>query len=473
MKMCRRLLFTVLICLALIGTSESQEDWPHWMGERRDGVWRETGMLDSFPDSGPAILWRSEIGSGYGGPAVVGQDIYLMDRIKDAGKGGEVENNIRKAGQIPGAERILCIEKDSGKTKWSYSYDCPYSIAYPTGPRCTPAVSGNEVYSLGAMGNLICLDRQRGTILWQKDLVAEYGAQPPLWGFSSHPLVDGEQLIVPVGGQGTAIVSFDRKTGREKWRALSTLDVAYAPVQIMEQDGQRQLIFWHGEGVDSLNPETGEHYWNIKFPEEKNPSITSIATPRIMGNQIFISEYYKGSLLLEVSSNPPGVQEIWRSYQTDPRHLTALNSMMTTPVIKDGLVYGIGYNRKGEGVFRCLELGTGKMQWTQEDWMSDKPLMFATAFIVENEEKYFMFNDQGELMIVHLSPDGLKESGRAKILEPTGVARGRKVVWSHPAFSDGKMVVRNDKEIACVDLRKAPNVDGPTPPSSPGHLPAP
>ena len=473
MKTCSVCSRSILLCLALASYTIAVEDWPHWMGERHDGVWRESGLIDSFPAEGPAVLWRSEVGSGYGGPAIVGRDIYLMDRIKDAGKGGEVENNIRKAGEIPGSERVLCIDMETGKTKWSHQYDRPYNIAYPTGPRCTPTVVEDRVFTLGAMGDLICLDRHDGTVIWQKDLIVEYGAKPPLWGFSSHPVVDGDQVIVPVGGEGTAIVSFDRDTGQENWRALTTVDVAYAPVRIMELDGERQLIFWHGEGVDSLNPETGEHYWNIKFPEEKNPSITSIATPRIVGNQIFISEYYKGSLLLEVSSNPPGVQEIWRSYKTDPRHEKALNSMMTTPVIKDGLVYGIGYNRKGEGVFRCLELETGEMRWTRDDWMSDEPLMFATAFIVENDDKYFMFNDNGELMIVDLSPAGLTERGRAKILEPTGVARGRKVVWSHPAFSGGRMLVRNDKEIVCVDLRKATTVDGPTPPSAPGLLPAP
>ncbi|MCH2180898.1 MAG: PQQ-binding-like beta-propeller repeat protein, partial [Mariniblastus sp.] len=400
MKIFRDPWLSVLLGLTLVSTSDSQEDWPHWMGERHDGIWRESGMIDSFPDQGPSILWRSEVGAGYGGPAIVGQEIYLMDRIKDAGKGGAVENDIRKAGEIAGSERVLCIDMESGQTKWAYQYDCPYNIAYPTGPRCTPTVAENYVYTLGAMGDLICLDRQRGTVVWQKDLMAEYGAKPPLWGFSSHPVVDGDQLIVPVGGEGTAIVSFNRKTGQEKWRALTTVDVAYAPVRIMERDGQRQLIFWHGEGIDSLNPETGKHYWNVKFPEEKNPSITSIATPRIVGNRVFISEYYKGSLLLEVSSNPPAVKELWRSYQTDPRNETALNSMMATPVIKDGLVYGVGYNRKGEGVFRCLELETGKMKWARDDWMSDEPLMFATAFIVENDDKYFMFNDNGELMIV-------------------------------------------------------------------------
>lgn len=454
MKFSCCLLLTSLLCMVIVSSTQSMDDWPQWMGSRSDGVWRESGMIESFPDEGPKVLWRAEIGAGYGGPAIVGQDCYLMDRIKDAGKGGEVENDIRKAGEILGSERILCIDMGSGKIKWSHQYDRPYNIAYPTGPRCTPTVVGDLVYTLGAMGDLLCLERHTGTVVWQKDLLKDFEAKPPLWGFSSHPMVDGDQLIVPVGGEGTAIVSLDRKTGQENWRALTTSDVAYAPVRIMELDGQRQLIFWHAEGIDSLNPDSGEHYWNIKFPDEKNPSVTSIATPRLIGNKIFISEYYKGSLLLEVASHPPSVKEVWRSYKTDPRHETSLNSMMATPVIKDGCVYGIAYNGKGQGIFRCLDLETGAMKWTRDDWMADKPLMFATAFIVENEDKYFMFNDDGELMIVTLAPAGMKELGRAKILEPTGVARGRKVVWSHPAFSNGKMLVRNDHELVCVDLRK-------------------
>lgn len=437
--------------------AQAVDDWPQWMGPRMDGVWRETGLIDSFPESGPPILWRQKIGPGYSGPSVVGDRLYVMDRTADQRQGADVENGIKKAGEIAGGERILCLNTDTGETVWQHTYDCPYDIAYPTGPRCTPVVDGNRVYTLGAMGHLKCLNANDGTVVWEHLLTEVYETQPPAWGYASHPIVDGPRLIVPVGGKGSAVVAFDKLTGREIWHRLTTSDIAYAPLVFFESGGERQLIFWHGDGVDSLNRRTGEPYWHVTWPEQKaQPQATTIITPRIVGNQIFFSEFYKGSLLLEIGSDPPSVKEIYRTFATDPRHRQSLNALMTTPVVRDGHLYGV----TGMGEFRCIGWNTGTMVWTRKDWMRKKPIIFATLFIVENGDRYFMFNDLGELMLVHLTPEGIDELGRASILEPTGVARGRKVVWSHPAFSNGRMYARNDEEIVCVDLRKK-DPDGP------------
>jgi hypothetical protein len=234
----------------------------------------------------------------------------------------------------------------------------------------------------------------------------------------------------------------------------------YAPEGTNEE---RQLIFWHADGITSLNPESGQEYWFVKFPEERNASQTAIATPVFAGNQLLISEFYKGSLLLEIGSNPPSVTEKWRQFKINPRLDDALNSMMATPIIQDGFIYGNAFNRRGQGVFRCHELATGAMKWSMEDWIGEKPLVFATGFIVPNGDKCFIFNDVGELMIGKFSPAGFEELDRAKLLEPTSVARGRDVVWSHPAFAHGHLFVRNDKEIICVDLKKP----SPTNPSQP------
>lgn len=433
------------------------DDWPRWMGPGMDGVWHETDTVDQFPDAGPPVLWRKEIGSGYAGPSVVGDQLFVMDRISknEERTGDKVENNIKKAGPIIGGERVRCLNTKTGEEVWSHSYDCEYKIAYPTGPRCTPAVAGDQVFTLGAMGRLICFNKADGEIVWEKELTSEYEAKPPVWGYASHPLVDGEMLLVPVGGKGSGVVAFNKNTGEEIWRAVTTMDICYAPLALFEPDGvERQLIFWHAEGITSLNPQTGDEYWNVKFPEERNPSQTAIATPMLSGNQLLIAEFYKGSLLLEIGSNPPSVTEKWRQHKMNPKGDDALNAMMATPLIKDGFAYGIGYNGRGQGVMRCTELATGAMKWSKGDWLAKKPVAFATAFIVRNGEKYFLFNDIGELMIGKLTPDGFEELDRAKLLEPTSVARGRDVVWSHPAFADGKMFVRNDQEIICVDLRK-------------------
>lgn len=417
-----------------------------------DGVWKETGIIQEFPEGGPEVLWRAEVGGGYGGPAYANGKVYVMDRTKDT-RGGSVENGIRAAGEISGGERIQCIDADTGEVVWSHEYDCPYNIAYPTGPRCTPAIDGDHVYTLGAQGDLICFHAEFGDVVWKKKLLDEYAAKPPAWGFASHPLIDGDRLFVPVGGDGSALVAFDKSTGEEIWRSGTTRDVGYAPLVIFEQGtAPPQLIFWHAEAVVSLNPETGEEYWTVTFPDERNPSDTTIATPRIIGDRLLISEFYKGSLMLRIKADPPGVEELWRTHKTDPRHATSLNSMMTTPVIQGEHAFGIAYVGRGEGVLRCIRLEDGVAVWSEESWMEEDPIVFATSFIVENQGRYIMFNDNGELMFANMTPEGFEEIDRAKILEPTSVARGRDVVWSHPAFADKKMFARNDKEIICVDL---------------------
>ncbi len=446
------------VCLILLPSAQLwADDWPHWMGPTRNGVWHESGMTERFPDEGPPIVWRHKIGAGYSGPSVAGGLVYLMDRIEDQEKGVGVENNIRNVGAIAGKERVLCLDGTTGTLKWQYVYSCAYSIAYPTGPRCTPAVDGNHVYTLGAMGDLHCFDRFTGEVVWHVELPKKYHVSPPPWGYASHPLVDGNQLLVPVGGEGTAVVSLDKRNGEELWRSGTTRDIGYAPLVIVSVHGERQLIFWHAEGVTSMSPTTGKEYWSIRFPDQPSPSVVTIVTPRYADGHLLVSDFYKGSLLLKLTASPPRVQEIWRSNREDPRSRQSINALMTTPAIADGHIYGIAYDGRGRGVFRCVELKTGKARWTKPDWLADQPLPFATAFPVRNADHFYLFADTGELLITRISPRGFEELARAKLLEPTSVARGRHVVWSHPAFANGTMYARNDKEIIAVDLRAGSN----------------
>lgn len=447
-------LISLSFALLLIPHSSSAraDDWPHWMGPNRDGVWKNDGILDEFPQDGATIVWRQSLGAGYSGPSVASGNVFVMDRTKDEGKGIETENNIQAAGELPGGERLLCLDRSNGHVKWEYAYDCPYNIAYPTGPRCTPAVDGDRVYCLGAMGHLACLSTSDGTVIWKKELTKEFKARPPLWGYASHPLVDGDTLIVPVGGEGSGVVAFDKMSGKEKWRAITTFDIGYSPLLIHESSEQeRQLIFWHGEGVHSLDPSSGSENWFVKFPGQKNPSCVTIATPLIINDRLLIAEYYKGAMLLEFDG-PNGIKEVWRSQTTDPRNRTSLNCMMATPLVKEGHAYGVCYNSRGGGILRCTHIESGKEIWSKDDWQASKALVFSNAFLTRCGDKEVLFNDLGELMICRLSPEGMTELDRAKIVDPTSAARGRDVVWSHPAYSDTQVFLRNDKEIVCVEL---------------------
>lgn len=428
------------------------DDWPRWMGPKMDGVWRETDLVESFPDGGPPVVWRQEVGGGYAGPSVADGRVYLMDRVKDSGKGVEVENDLRKHGLIPGGERVLCLDATDGKVVWEHSYDRPYKIAYPTGPRCTPIVDGDRVYTLGAMGDLICLQAVNGKVVWQQLLTEVYEAKPPVWGYAAHPLIVGDDLFVTVGGKDSAVVCLDKLTGQERWKTGNVSDIGYAPLVMYEDQGVAQLIFWSHDGVESLDPATGKQHWSVVYPETKQQAqATTIVTPQFVGNQLLVSEYFAGTLLLEVQSNPPGVKELYRSTNDDPKHEKSLNALMTTPFIENGYVYGV----TGEGVMRCFELTTNELKWSEVKPLGEKAAEFATCFIIKNGDRFILFNDQGELILANLTPEGYHEISRAKILEPSGAARGRSIVWSYPAFSNGCVFARNDKEIVCVSLKKS------------------
>ncbi|NBU41717.1 MAG: hypothetical protein EBS51_13140 [Planctomycetia bacterium] len=214
------------------------DDWPQWMGPRRDGVWREADVVEAIPAGGLPLRWRITVKAGYAGPAVANGRVYLMDYDR---REGTLANDPGGRSTLAGNERVLCIDAATGEIVWKHEYDCPYSISYAAGPRCTPTVADGRVYTLGAEGHLTCLDATTGAVTWKKDLRADYGAPTPIWGFCGHPLVEGDLLVCLVGGPGSVAVAFDRHSGREVWRAISASESGYCPPTMIESGGQRQL----------------------------------------------------------------------------------------------------------------------------------------------------------------------------------------------------------------------------------------
>jgi outer membrane protein assembly factor BamB len=413
----------------LLGTALFADDWPQWLGPRRDAVWRESGIVEKFPTNGPPVLWRTAMGAGYAGPIVAEGRVYVADR----------DANRR-------AERVLCLTEADGKLVWQYEYECPYSISYPAGPRVAPLVSGGKVWTLGAEGNLFCLDATKGTVLWSHELKKDYGIKAPMWGFAGHPLLDGNRLICLVGGQGSTAVAFDKDTGREIWRALSASEPGYSSPIIYEAGGKRQLILWDADAANSLNPETGEVYWSVPF---KCRAGMSIATPRKLGDLLFFTTFYSGSLMLRLDATRPTAAVAWRTTKVSEMDTTHLNAVMCTPVLEEGYIYGVC----SYGQLRCLKADTGERVWqTFQATTSGEPVRWANAFIVKHGSRFFLFNEKGDLIIAKLSPRGYEEISRAHLLAPTGEANGRAVLWSHPAFANRHVYARNDKEIICVDL---------------------
>ncbi len=419
------------------------DDWPQWLGPQRDAVWRETGIVEKFPTSGLKFRWRAPIGGGYSGPAVAEGRVYVMDR--QLGKGATNPANPFARGEIPGSERVLCLNEADGKILWQHEYNCPYTVSYASGPRATPTVHAGKVYTVGAEGNLVCLDAKKGALLWSRNFKKDFGVKTPTWGFAGHPLIDDKKLICLVGGVGSVAVAFDKDSGKELWRALSAKEPGYAPPMIYEFAGKRQLILWHPEAVNSLDPETGKVYWSYPLTRSIQSGMT-IPTPRQYGGQLYLTSFYNGSLMLRVGKDKPSL--VWASKKVSEKDTDGLHSVFATPIIEDGYIYGpCSY-----GQFRCLKADTGERIWETFEPTTGKSERWGNAFIVKNGERCFLFNEKGDLIIAKLSPEKYEEISRAHLLDPTNRDAGRLVVWSHPAFANKCVYARNDQEIVCVSL---------------------
>ncbi len=429
----------------------SADDWPEWRGRGRLGVWAETGIVERLPASGLRVSWRTPVHAGYAGPAVAGGRVFVTDARPTEGK---------RAHQM--IERASALDEATGRVLWTHEWQANYSglqLVYAIGPRATPTVDGDRVYVLGTMGVLVALDVSSGRVLWEKDYVRDFDAQVPTWGMAGAPLVDGDLLICLVGGEPDAkLVALDKRTGKEIWRALpSDSEPGYNQPIIIEAGGARQLILFHPKGISSLDPTTGRVYWEI--PHSVQMGIV-VATPIRNGPYLFVTSQYGGARMLKLADDKPAATVLWSGPgEQDPgmTHDTpnTLNSVISTPVLDGEYVYGID----NDGQLRCLAAETGKEMWKTDALLKERA-MYGTAFFVRNGDRYFINNDRGELVMAKLSPSGFQELSRATLIEPTHPYVRRRqsptVHWSHAAYANRHIVVRNDNEIVRLSLAAEP-----------------
>ena len=457
-------LFWSLVVIVVSTTVAAAEDWPQWLGPKRDGVWRETGLVEKFPEGGPKQVWKVEIGVGYAGPAVADGKVFVTDYVP--GDKAKLPNNGFAKGRFAGAERVICRDAATGKELWKHEYAVEYTVSYPAGPRCTPTVDGSFVYTLGAMGDLKCLRASNGEEVWAKNFMKDYDAGLPVWGFAAQPLVDGDKLICLVGGTNDRlVVAFDKKTGKELWASQSCLgDFGYSPPMIYEFGGKRQLVVWHTKAIVGLEPNTGKRIWRVEF--DVKAALTAPTARKVGTDKLFVTSFYNGSMLLKVTADKAEI--VWKSKARGemPDQTTDLSSIMCTPWVDGDHIYGVC----SYGQLRCIEANTGTRVWETmratrgartptkvaaepEPAESER---WSLAFIVPQGDRYFLFNEQGDLIIAKLSPKGYEETDRAHIIDPTNTmaGRGRLVVWMHPAFANKCVYARNDKELICVSLAK-------------------
>jgi outer membrane protein assembly factor BamB len=420
----------------------SAADWPQWMGPNRDDVWSETGLIEKFPEDGLHFLWRKPINGGFSGPAVAGGRVYVTDYVKSAGDDKPAPT---KRNDLQGKERILCLDAKSGEELWKHEYGCNYTISYPAGPRCTPTVDGGKVYTLGAMGDLFCLDAAKGDVIWSTNLPQAYNAPLPLWGYAGHPLVHKNLLICMAGGQNSAVVALDKESGKEVWRSLNTTEIGYSPPTMIEAGGSAQLLIFHGKSLNGLNPDSGELYWSEPLATAFGMAIMA---PRKDGDYLFAGGHNGKSIGLKLNATMPGVTKVWQGSRT-----LGLAPVSGTPFVENGVAYGID----GSGLFRAMRIATGEQLWSNSKPVNGRDdtrrgAREGATFVTKNADRFFIFGENGDLVIARLSPEKYEEVSRTKLLDPVGVGLGRDIVWSHPAYANQCVFARNDREIVCASL---------------------
>ena len=303
----------------------------------------------------------------------------------------------------------------------------------------TPFVDAGLVFTLGITGHLLCLDALKGTLVWRKDLAKEYSLieQPNL---TSCPLIEGDLLIALIGGKpGACVVAFDKRTGKEVWRALDDPPRSFSSPMLVSAGGQRQLIVWTPVSVTSLNPATGKTWWREELATRED---YGVATPVIRDDMMLIS-----GLMFQLDRDKPAASIMWPEKKPVAGRVLSHTSM---PMILDGNVFA----GKMGGRLICLDARTGKQLWE-----TDKVTGLAhcaTIHLTLNGDSVLLFTEQGNLIRARLTAAGYQEISRVHLIDPTYLFAGRKIVWTPPSFANRHVFARSDTELICASLEAMP-----------------
>ena len=422
----------LIACLLLpIAAPLTAADWPQWRGPNRDNAWTETGIVTSFPSTGLTPKWEAPVGFGFSTPIVSNGKVYLSDLV------------IQNSNLL---ERVLCFSARSGKRLWLTQHhtsapDWFFNPAQTRGPGSTPIIHQGRVYAISLFMVLQCLDARTGTLIWKRDLATDY--QIPPSSLDASPLLDGNLLIVPLGGKPAAgIVAFDLQTGREVWKALDQAASWSSPVIVLA-GGRRQLVVWMRQSVTSLNPTNGAVYWSEPTVSGGSPGFSAVSTPVLHGDRLLVS-----GLMFQLDRNQPTAKVLWPDTPSGTRRILSDTS---TPLFRDDFIY----SPRSGGLFVCLEAGTGREVWQTN--VVTNLRQGACVHLITNGSSLFLFTDQGDLVRAQLTPAGYQELGRAHLIEPTSPLFENKFAWAAPSFANRNIFVRNDRELRCYSLAETPD----------------
>ena len=402
-------------------------DWPRFLGPNGDGTSPETGILTTWPKDGLKKVWECQLGLGYAPPAVAAGRLYHFDRYGDSA-------------------RLTCRNAETGELIWTYECPTRYEdyFGYDSGPRACPVVDGNRVYIHGADGVLVCVSATDGKEVWKVDTRAKYQFHQNFFGVGCVPLMDGELLIVAIGGSpkgprpadlreakgnGSAIVAFDKKTGEEKYRLGDEL-ASYASPVVAEVGGKRVGLYFARGGLLGFDPRAGKQLFHYKWRSRLEESVNA-ANPVVTGDRVLVTESYeKGSALLKLT---PGwkVEPVWTDADRDYNE-KALMAHWNTPVRDGGFVYASSGRHAPEGDLRCVELATGEVKWRER--------RTTRCMLTKIDGHILSFAETGELRLFKASPEKYEELARWEVPGLTYPS------WGMPVVSRGLLYLRGKDE---------------------------
>lgn len=401
----------LLILVAVLSTAAlSAQDWPQILGPNRNGIYTGPPIVPSFPRSGPPQMWTREVGAGFAGPVVSGNRLVLFHRVNNR-------------------ETVEAMDALTGKTTWVFDYPTSYrdDFGFDEGPRAPPVIAGGRVFTHGADGLLHGLDFATGKMLWSVDTRKTFDAPKGYFGVASSPVVDGNKVLVNVGGKQGGIVAFDAASGKTLW--TSTADEAsYSSPIVADIGGQHTAVFFTRTGLVALDPADGKVRYQMRWRSRQAASVNA-ATPIVTGDQIFLSASYStGATLLKVANSQ--VTQVWSGEESMSNHYS-------TSVLKDGYLYGFDGRQEFGQTLRCVELATGKVMWNVDGFGAGSLLIAGDTLVIMRES--------GELALAPASPKAFRFAARAPLMK--GVVR------AYPALAGGRYYVRNDRQLAVFDLR--------------------
>jgi outer membrane protein assembly factor BamB len=381
-------------------------DWSQWRGPNRDGTTSGKGIIQEWPGGGPPVLWRVTGGPGLSSLAATHDRVVTLIQQGDN-------------------EAVVCLDAGTGKSLWQHAYPSRFSVE-ALGPRSTPTIDADRVYTVGAMGDLYCLDLSSGQVCWHRDLKKEFNAPVPRWGFSFSPLVEGDLLLIcPGGPEGNSVAALNKKTGDIVWKALDD-PAGYSSPVMSDAQGVRQVLFLTGTALVGLDPENGKLLWRFPWaaPHEAN-----VATPIVRGDYVFISSGYNmGCAMLKVVKSGEGlaVEQVYRN--------KLMRNHFSSCVLLGDYLYGFD-----EGYLTCIPFREGKPR----GWKERK---FYRGNLLAAGELLIVLGYSGNLALVGPDLEAYREKGMVQLLE------GR--CWACPALAHGRLYLRDDRDIVCLDLRK-------------------